>query len=214
MLDIVHFPLFVASVVLLCITPGPDLAYIIGQSMVRGRRAGILSATGVALGSCTHAVASALGLTALIAASPLLFTIIKYIGAAYLIYLGAKMMLSTFGVSKERPLDVQSNMAEVETRRLMLRGFITSITNPKVLLFFIAFFPQFVVIEGDHHAVSFLVLGMVYTLIGVMIDVLFAILAGGAAGAVAKNQTLQKMLDRVVGATFIGLGIRLALTRR
>lgn len=214
MLDIVHFPLFVASVVLLCITPGPDLAYIIGQSMVRGRRAGILSATGVALGSCTHAVASALGLTALIAASPLLFTIIKYIGAAYLIYLGAKMMLSTFGVSKERPLDVQSNMAEVETRRLMLRGFITSITNPKVLLFFIAFFPQFVVIEGDHHAVSFLVLGMVYALIGVMIDVLFAILAGGAAGAVAKNQTLQKMLDRVVGATFIGLGIRLALTRR
>ena len=214
MLDIVHFPLFVASVVLLCVTPGPDLAYIIGQSMVRGRRAGILSATGVALGSCTHAVASALGLTALIAASPLLFTVIKYIGAAYLIYLGAKMMLSTFGVSKERPLDVQSNMAEVETRRLMLRGFITSITNPKVLLFFIAFFPQFVVIEGDHHAISFLVLGMVYALIGVMIDVLFAILAGGAAGAVAKNQTLRKMLDRVVGATFIGLGIRLALTRR
>ncbi|GME43157.1 MULTISPECIES: LysE family translocator [Pantoea] len=214
MLDIVHFPLFVASVVLLCITPGPDLAYIIGQSMVRGRRAGILSATGVALGSCTHAIASALGLTALIAASPLLFTVIKYIGAAYLIYLGAKMMLSTFGVNKDRPLDVQSNMAEVETRRLMLRGFITSITNPKVLLFFIAFFPQFVVIEGDHHAISFLVLGMVYALIGVMIDVLFAILAGGAAGAVAKNQTLQKMLDRVVGATFIGLGIRLALTRR
>ncbi|WP_313678156.1 LysE family translocator, partial [Pantoea vagans] len=205
---------FVASVVLLCVTPGPDLAYIIGQSMVRGRRAGILSATGVALGSCTHAIASALGLTALIAASPLLFTVIKYIGAAYLIYLGAKMMLSTFGVSKERPLDVQSNMAEVETRRLMLRGFITSITNPKVLLFFIAFFPQFVVIEGDHHAISFLVLGMVYALIGVMIDVLFAILAGGAAGAVAKNQTLRKMLDRVVGATFIGLGIRLALTRR
>ncbi len=199
---------------LLCVTPGPDLAYIIGQSMVRGRRAGILSATGVALGSCTHAIASALGLTALIAASPLLFTVIKYIGAAYLIYLGAKMMLSTFGVSKERPLDVQSNMAEVETRRLMLRGFITSITNPKVLLFFIAFFPQFVVIEGDHHAISFLVLGMVYAVIGVMIDVLFAILAGGAAGAVAKNQTLRKMLDRVVGATFIGLGIRLALTRR
>ncbi|MBK5014160.1 LysE family translocator [Pantoea sp. S62] len=214
MLDIVHFPLFVASVALLCVTPGPDLAYIIGQSMVRGRRAGILSATGVALGNCTHAIASALGLTALIAASPLLFTVIKYIGAAYLIYLGAKMMLSTFGVSKERPLDVQSNMAEVETRRLMLRGFITSITNPKVLLFFIAFFPQFVVIEGDHHAISFLVLGMVYALIGVMIDVLFAILAGGAAGAVAKNQTLRKMLDRVVGATFIGLGIRLALTRR
>lgn len=214
MLDIVHFPLFVASVVLLCITPGPDLAYVVGQSMVRGRRAGVLSAAGVALGSCTHAVASALGLTALIAASPLLFTIVKYIGAAYLVYLGAKMMLATFGVSKVVALDDQSNIPEVETRKLLLRGFITSITNPKVLLFFIAFFPQFVVIEGNHHVISFLMLGMVYAVIGVMVDMLFAILASGAAGAVAKNQTLQKIMDRVVGTTFIGLGIRLALTRR
>ncbi|WP_307743173.1 LysE family transporter [uncultured Pantoea sp.] len=214
MLDIVHFLLFLASVVLLCITPGPDLAYVVGQSVARGRQAGVLSASGVALGSCTHAVASALGLTALIAASPLLFTVIKYTGAAYLIYLGTKMIVATFRVRHVvRPEGVEA-VAQTETRQLLLRGFITSITNPKVLLFFIAFFPQFVTVEGDHHAVSFLLLGLAYALTGLITDVLFALLAGGAAGAVAKNQTLQKALDRVVGATFIGLGIRLALTRR
>ncbi|MBZ6393626.1 MULTISPECIES: LysE family translocator [Pantoea] len=213
MSDIVHFPLFVASVVLLCITPGPDLAYVVGQSVARGRRAGILSAAGVALGSCTHAVASALGLTALIAASPLLFTLIKYLGAAYLIYLGARMIGSTF-IASAAAETAPPPRALTGTRLLLLRGFITSITNPKVLLFFIAFFPQFVVIGSQYHASAFLLLGMTYALIGLMTDVMFALLAGGAAGAVANNKRLQKVLDRLVGATFIGLGIRLALTRR
>lgn len=213
MSDIVHFPLFVASILLLCITPGPDLAYVVGQSVARGRCSGILSAVGVALGSCTHAVASALGLTALIAASPLLFTLIKYLGAAYLIYLGARMIGSTFITSAAAEITPQPR-AQPGTRLLLLRGFITSITNPKVLLFFIAFFPQFVVAGSQHHASAFLLLGMTYALVGLMTDVMFALLAGGAAGVVANNKRLQKVLDRLVGATFIGLGIRLALTRR
>jgi len=96
MLDITNFGLFALSVFLLSVTPGPDMAYVIGQSVANGRRAGIISAAGVALGSCTHAVASAVGLTALITASPLMFTIIKYLGAAYLMYLGSKMILGTF----------------------------------------------------------------------------------------------------------------------
>lgn len=213
MSDIVHFPLFVASVVLLCITPGPDLAYVVGQSVARGRRAGILSAAGVALGSCTHAVASALGLTALIAASPLLFTLIKYLGAAYLIYLGVRMIGSTF-IASAAAETASPPPAQTGTRLLLLRGFITSITNPKVLLFFIAFFPQFVAIGSQYHASAFLLLGMTYALVGLMTDGMFALLAGGAAGAVANNKRLQTVLDRLVGATFIGLGIRLALTRR
>ena len=90
MLDITHFGLFALSVLLLSVTPGPDMAYVIGQSVANGRRAGVISAAGVALGSCTHAVASAVGLTALITASPLMFTVIKYLGAAYLLYLGSR----------------------------------------------------------------------------------------------------------------------------
>ncbi|QGY31674.1 LysE family translocator [Pantoea cypripedii] len=215
MLDITHFPLFLASVFLLCITPGPDLAYVVGQSVANGRRSGVISAAGVALGSCTHAVASAIGLTALIAASPLLFTVIKYIGAAYLLFLGSKMVWGTFvsrsAANQEEGMAVKTRSS---ARSLLTRGLITSVTNPKVLLFFIAFFPQFVVVDGNYHVQSFLILGLTYALMGLTTDILFALLAGGAASAVAKNATMQKLLDRVVGVTFIGLGIRLALTRR
>lgn len=213
MLDITHFGLFIVSIFFLCITPGPDLAYVVGQSVANGKRSGLISAAGVALGSCTHAVASALGLTALIMASPLMFTVIKYLGAAYLIYLGSKMLLATF-CSKPKQIGEPITETKISTYALLSRGFITTLTNPKVLLFFISFFPQFVVVDGNHHTASFLVLGLTYALMAFMTDATFAILAGRAAGAVSKSTSLQKILDSIVGVTFIGLGVRLALARR
>lgn len=214
MLDITNFGLFAFSVFLLSVTPGPDMAYVIGQSVANGRRAGIVSASGVALGSCTHAIASTLGLTALITASPVMFTAIKYIGASYLMFLGGKMMLGTFISKKDRGDAAPQNTRKVSAYRLLSRGFITTLTNPKVLLFFISFFPQFVTPEGEQHAASFLLLGLTYAFIAFLTDVTFAILAGSTAGAVAGNRKLQNLLDRIVGATFIALGVRLALTRR
>ncbi|MEN4739066.1 LysE family translocator [Pantoea agglomerans] len=214
MLDITNFGLFAFSVFLLSVTPGPDMAYVIGQSVANVRRAGIVSASGVALGSCTHAIAGTLGLTALITASPVMFTAIKYIGASYLIFLGGNMLLATFIRKKDRGDAVPRNTRRVSAYRLLSRGFITTLTNPKVLLFFISFFPQFVTPEGDQHAASFLLLGLTYAFIAFLTDVTFAIFAGSTAGAVAGNRKLQNLLDRIVGATFIALGIRLALTRR
>ncbi|WP_288882083.1 LysE family translocator [uncultured Kosakonia sp.] len=214
MLDITHFGLFALSVFLLSVTPGPDMAYVIGQSVANGRRAGVISAAGVGLGSCTHAVASAVGLTALITASPLMFTVIKYLGAAYLLYLGSKMILGTFAKPRVEGEGSAPSKAKATTRTLLSRGFITTLTNPKVLLFFISFFPQFVVADGDQHAASFLILGFAYALIAFLTDITFALLAGSAAGAVSQNSGLQKLLDRIVGTTFIALGIRLALTKR
>ena len=214
MLDIINFGLFAFSVFLLSATPGPDMAYVIGQSVANGRRAGVVSAAGVALGSCTHAIASTLGLTALITASPVMFTAIKYIGASYLMYLGVKMLLGTFNSKKEQDNVVTQNNKTVSAYNLMSKGFITTLTNPKVLLFFISFFPQFVTPEGEHHAASFLILGLTYALIAFLTDMTFALLAGSAAGVVAGNSKLQNLLDRIVGVTFIALGLRLALTRR
>ncbi|NEH20766.1 LysE family translocator [Pantoea agglomerans] len=214
MLDITNFGLFAFSVFLLSVTPGPDMAYVIGQSVANGRRAGIVSASGVALGSCTHAIASTLGLTALITASPVMFTAIKYIGASYLMFLGGKMLLGTFISKKDRGDAAPQNTRKVSAYRLLSRGFITTLTNPKVLLFFISFFPQFVTPEGEQHAASFLLLGLTYAFIAFLTDMTFAILAGSTAGAVAGNRKLQNLLDRIVGATFIALGVRLVLTRR
>lgn len=213
MLDITNFGLFALSVFLLSVTPGPDMAYVIGQSVANGRRAGIISATGVALGSCAHAIASVIGLTALLAASPVMFTAVKYVGGAYLIYLGGKMILGTFK-DKIMEDDAEPKISpKTNAYGLLSKGFITTLTNPKVLLFFISFFPQFVLPEGKHHAESFLLLGLTYALIAYLTDSMFAIMASGATGAISKNIKMQKLLDRVVGATFVALGIRLALTR-
>ena len=214
MLDIINVGVFITSVVLLSITPGPDMAYVIGQSVANGRRAGILSATGVAIGSCTHAVASAVGLTALITASPLMFSVIKYVGAGYLMYLGGRMIWDTFQ-DKNAGCEVKPAVKTTSAPlNLLFKGFITTITNPKVLLFFISFFPQFVSPDGAHHTASFLLLGLIYALIAFATDLSCALLAGSTAGAVSQNKTLQKTLDRIVGGTFIALGVRLALARR
>lgn len=212
MLDLNGFWLFVVSVFLLSVTPGPDMAYVVGQSLANGRRAGVISAAGVALGSCTHALFSVVGLTALIAASPFLFTVVKYAGAAYLVYLGCQLIRDSF--RKKAADNGQSEIKRDATLYgLLSKGFITTLTNPKVLLFFVSFFPQFVVPGGDHYTASLLVLGLAYTLVAFFTDATFAILAGSAAGAVSRNGVVQSWLDRVVGSLFIGLGVRLALVR-
>lgn len=214
MLDITNFWLFALSVFLLSVTPGPDMAYVIGQSMANGRRAGVISATGIALGSCAHAIASVIGLTALLTASPIMFAFIKYTGAVYLIYLGGKMIIDTLGRENNTNAGELKIKKTVSSYSLLSKGFITTLTNPKVLLFFISFFPQFVQPEGNHHAESFLTLGIVYAFIAYCTDTMFAILAGSTTNIISKNIKLQNILNRVIGTTFIALGVRLALTRR
>lgn len=213
MFDINNLSLFIISVFLLSVTPGPDMAYVVGQSVANGRRAGVISATGVALGSCTHALASVVGLTALIAASPVMFTLVKYIGAIYLIYLGGKLVMETFGAKPAVMSEGANIKKDADLYGLLSKGFITTLMNPKVLLFFISFFPQFVVPGGDHHTASFLVLGLTYALVAFLTDATFAMLAGSAAGSISRNGRMQKLMDRVVGGVFIALGVRLALVR-
>ncbi|MFV0455425.1 MAG: LysE family translocator [Pseudomonas sp.] len=213
MFDINNLSLFIISVFLLSVTPGPDMAYVVGQSVANGRRAGVISAAGVALGSCAHALASIVGLTALIATSPAMFTLVKYIGAIYLIYLGGKLLWGTFGTTRAETGECTYIKKDAELYDLLSKGLITTLMNPKVLLFFISFFPQFVAPGGEHHTASFLVLGFTYALVAFLTDATFAMLAGSAAGSMSRNRSLQKLMDRVVGGVFIALGIRLALIR-
>lgn len=213
MFDISNLWLFILAVFLLSVTPGPNMAYVVGQSVANGRRAGVISAAGVALGSCAHALASVAGLTAMIAASPALFTLIKYAGALYLVYLGAGLILGTL---RRRSGDAVSPGIKngAQSRELLAKGFITTLTNPKVLLFFISFFPQFVLPDGSHQAESLLLLGLVYTLVAFVTDALFALLAAGTTGALARRLWMQHALEGLVGITFVALGVRLALSQR
>lgn len=211
MLGIVQFPLFVGSVTLLNLTPGPDMAYVAGQSLANGRRAGIVSALGVSFGGCVHTMACAFGLSAVIAASPEVFDLIKWAGAIYLVYLGIGTLRSAGGYS---PAALAVSATRLRFRTLLLRGFVTNVSNPKVLLFYIAFLPQFVEAGSSQSTAALLVLGAVMVVLGMLTDSLIALGAAAVARSMKKRAALGRWLHRVVGATLVGMGVRLAISTR
>ena len=218
-LGIVNLPLFMLAVFLLNVTPGPDTAYIVGRSVSQGRAAGLLSALGVSAGCCVHVLAVAFGLTALLAASTVAFTVIKVVGAAYLIYLGGRMLLA--------PPDRDDAVDEAETalqsaaasrprpvKSLFMKGCLTNVLNPKVVLFFLSFFPQFVDPHAGHKAAAFLALGAVFIAMSTVWNSMVAWVAASVTRRVAGKPGIKRWLDRLVGTAFIGLGARLAFTTR
>ncbi|WP_070108066.1 LysE family translocator [Burkholderia plantarii] len=209
MLGIIHFGFFLLAVFLLNITPGPDTAYIIGRSVAQGRGAGLVSAAGIATGCGVHSLACAFGLTALIAASPAAFTVIKFAGAAYLIYLGVKLALTKPAAAGATQAAAQSGPAR-PLRQLFVQGVTTNLLNPKVVLFFVSFFPQFVAADSAHKTLAFLALGGVFVLQGLAWSALVAWAAGSLTRRLGGNATVKTWLDRLVGSAFVGLGLRLA----
>ncbi|AXV78344.1 MULTISPECIES: LysE family translocator [Ralstonia solanacearum species complex] len=212
-LGIVNLPFFVLAVFLLNVTPGPDTAYIVGRSVSQGRVAGLMSSLGVSAGCCVHVLAVAFGLTALLAASAVAFTVIKVIGAAYLIYLGGRMLLAP-PERDDAPVEHAAAAARRPLRALFMQGFLTNVLNPKVVLFFLSFFPQFVDPGARHKAVAFLALGAVFIVMSTAWNSLLAWVAASVTRRVAGKPGIKRWLDRVVGTAFIGLGARLAFTTR
>lgn len=207
-LGISNFSLFVVSVLLLNATPGPDTAYIVGRSIAQGRAAGIISALGISAGCCLHAVASALGLSAILAASANAFLLIKLAGGAYLIYLGTRMLLSKPATTTtETVRNIRS------FRTVFWQATVTNVLNPKVILFFLAFIPQFVRADAPQKTFAFLLLGLTFAVISLGWNSGTALLAGTLARRASHNPRIKLWLERIVGSTFIGLGAKLALTK-
>jgi threonine/homoserine/homoserine lactone efflux protein len=160
MLGIHDLALFIVSGLVLNITPGPDTAYIVGRSAQLGWRGGALAAIGISSGCLVHIVACAAGLSALLAASSAAFTAVKWLGAAYLFFIGLKMLLSrenAGGPGEEKQSDAATSL-----RRVFWQGALTNVLNPKVALFFLAFLPQFVTADSAHKALAFLLLGAIF----------------------------------------------------
>jgi threonine/homoserine/homoserine lactone efflux protein len=155
MFDIVKFPAFLLVVVALNLTPGPDITYIVGQTVAHGRRAGILSVLGISLGGCVHTILCAFGLTTLIAASPWAFTVIKYVGGVYLVYMGGKLLLYKATKSKNEVF-----IPRLTNRALVFRGG-NQRFKPESSSFYITFFPQFVRPDSPNKTAAFIVLGAV-----------------------------------------------------
>ncbi|RQR76131.1 LysE family translocator [Burkholderia sp. Bp9012] len=213
MLGITHFGFFVLAVFLLNVTPGPDTAYIVGRSVAQGRGAGLMSALGISAGCCVHALACAFGLTALLAASAAAFMVIKLVGAAYLIYLGARMILAKQAAAPAGAEAARATAAK-PLRQLFMQGFWTNVLNPKVVLFFVSFFPQFVSADSPHKALAFLALGSVFLVMSTIWSCIVAWVAGSVTQRFSGKPGVRKWLDRTVGSAFVGLGLRLAATQR
>jgi threonine/homoserine/homoserine lactone efflux protein len=208
MLGIHGFGLFLAAGVLLNLTPGQDTMFIIGQSLTGGLRAGVAAAFGIALGTMFHTVAAALGLSAILAASTLAFSIVKFLGAAYLVFLGLKLILSRPAGDDETPL-----AAPATPRAVLRQGVLTNVLNPKVALFFLSFLPQFIDPASGSRILAFLALGATFITTGLLWCLVLAAAAARLQAFFRRNPNFRLVVDRVVGSLFVALGARLAWSR-
>lgn len=208
MIDLHTYLLFIGAVVVLVIVPGPDMAYMLTRTIIQGRRAGVLAAVGINVGAYVHVAAAVLGLTAILAASSIAFTVIKWIGACYLVWIGIQAIRT-----KASAMNVGGDQAlRLDSRTIFWQGFLSDVLNPKVAIFFLAFLPQFIDPENLTVSVTqqLILLGVTGNVVAVCLNLILVYFASIATASLRKNQKLVTWLNRTAGAVFIGLGIRLA----
>ena len=204
--DLDTLTLFGAAAALLIVVPGPAVLYILARSFEHGRDAGLMSMFGVEVASLTHGLAAAIGVSALLASSATAFGVVKYAGAAYLIYLGVRAL--TDGESRTEAVE---EPRETSPRSLFLWGYLVGLLNPKTALFFLAFLPQFVDPARGAVALQIMVLSLIFTSIAVVSDGAYALL-GGTAGHRLRAIWRGRGISRASGCIYIGLGVTAALS--
>ncbi len=206
MLDTTRLTLFFITAFVILVTPGPAVLYIIARSVERGRLAGIVSTLGVGFGTMFHVAAAALGISALLATSATAFGMLKYLGAAYLIYLGIRKLMEGDPDTRER---VQ---APESLRRMFWQGTVVNVLNPKTALFVLAFLPQFVDVGRGHATLQMVVLGLLFVVMGIFSDGLWALFAGSAGNFLKTHLGLLRAQRYFSGGVFIALGLVMAFS--
>jgi threonine/homoserine/homoserine lactone efflux protein len=201
--------LFVASGVLLNITPGPDMLYVVARSTAQGARAGAAAAFGIAAGCAVHIMAAAFGLSAVIAASATAFTVLKVLGAIYLVYVGLSLI---FGSRTSPTAKASATFAPARLRTIFVQGFLTNALNPKVALFFLALLPQFIDADAPSKPLGFLFLGAIFNVNGTLWNLLVAWCAARFGAGVDRTR-LALWLNRCIGGVFVYIGIRIAFAK-
>lgn len=205
--------LFIISGLVLNMIPGPDSLLIIARSAAQGWRAGSAAALGIGSGTFVHIFAAAIGLSAVLATSSTAFAVVKYLGAAYLLYVGMSLILSKQqrAADAEKPLAVPSPMSY---RRIFVQGFLTNVLNPKIAVFFLAFVPQFISQESTSKAFAFIMLGCIFNFNSMLWCHFLAISSAFASRRVQASKSITLWLNRIVGALFVSFGIKLVLAER
>ena len=212
--DAATYGTYLGAAAALVAAPGPGQALVMARTLQGGARAGLLTSVGLNLGTVVHTVAAALGLSALLLASATAFTVVKLVGAVYLVFLGARMILGTLRgrrvASPDRPAP---EPPRVPSSRLLGHGVLTGVLNPKVALFFLAFLPQFIDAAAPSKPLAFAALGLVFNLNGTLWNLGVAWLASRAA-VTPLGARARTWLQRTIGGLFVLLGVRLALAER
>jgi threonine/homoserine/homoserine lactone efflux protein len=207
--DITQFLLYLAAALLLAITPGPGIFYVAARSLAGGRAEGIASSFGTALGGLVHVLAGALGVSALVLASAELFTALKWLGAAYLVWLGVRTMMAA-----RRDIPGADPAPAMGARRAFREGVVVEALNPKTAAFFLAFIPQFLDPSAGAVALPFIVLGAISVTLNTLADIIVAIGASRIREGAASRPAFIRRLREISGASMIALGAGLALAKR
>ena len=210
MSGIIHFETFILAGLLLNLTPGNDTIFILSRSMALGKKAGITSVFGIATGSLIHTLLAALGLSIIIAKSLLIFNIIKFAGAAYLLYMGFRMLLD----KSQLNTDGQQIDKQLDLTKIYRDAVITNVLNPKVAMFFIAFLPQFINPAAKNTIIPFITLGVTFTITGTIWCLILANFAALIFSKLRNNTKISTNINKACGAVLIALGIKVALTSR
>lgn len=221
MFGIHDLPLFILSGLLLNIMPGPDSLLIISHSARQGWRAGSAAALGIGSGTLVHVCAAAVGLSALLTASATAFTVVKWVGAAYIVYVGLTMLLhqpaavqTEAGNARAPTSPALPALLALPYRKIYLQGLLTNILNPKVALFFLAFVPQFISADAPGKALAFVILGAIFDFNGMLWCHFLAVCTALASARLKVSPVVARWLNRSAGSLLVGLGLKLALTRQ
>jgi threonine/homoserine/homoserine lactone efflux protein len=215
MFDFTKFLLFLTAAVLLAVAPGPGMLYVLARSLAGGRREGVVSALGTFIGGMVHVVAAALGISIVLAKSALAFATVKYIGAAYLCFLGVKMILDArkeSAVVAEAPLATTDPPCGMDksARNPLWQGIATEVLNPKTALFFLSFIPQFINRQGGNVFLQFVFLGTLSVFLNTSADLIVIMLAGPLGNLMRSSAVFRRRQRTITGAVMIGLGTYLA----
>ena len=209
MLGTQNLALFIVSGLMLNMTPGQDTLYIIGRSVGQGRRAGVLSVLGISTGCFVHTLAAAFGLTAILSTSASAYQAVKLVGAAYLCYLGIRLLIDRGNLTVTRPDSLEGQNSWSVYRA----GVLTNVLNPKVAVFFMAFLPQFVDPSTNSETLSFLFLGLIFIFNGTLWCLLVAWFASSMNHHLRARAGLAGYAKRATGALFVALGVKLAVSK-
>jgi threonine/homoserine/homoserine lactone efflux protein len=208
MLGIDHYLLFITAGIALNISPGPDTLYIVGNSIARGRKAGVCAVLGISSGGLVHITAAALGLSAILMVSSTAFAVVKYAGALYLGYLGIRAIFAKSAIAEGRVAQ------ECRPLAIYYQGLLTNLFNPKVAVFFLSFLPQFVSTHNTYGPVPFVILGLTFLTTGTVWCLLVAIFASQLTGVLRRNETVGRVLNKGIGVLFLGMAANLVLAKR